>query len=85
MIQDILQKPFGELDRLALVNAIYFKGQWTQPFDSEMNTQMDFNGSDKTTKDAEMMTNTMDVRGYAGMIISLYSCHMVIMKRCLWR
>lgn len=48
----------GDLDdttRLVLVNAIYFKGKWAQPFDAEETTTEKFYINDNDTIDVQMM------------------------------
>lgn len=43
------------LTRLVLVNAVYFKGKWQEPFKKEMTAEADFTRSDGTKVKARMM------------------------------
>jgi serpin B len=64
-IKDIVPPgAIDELTRLALVNAIYFKASWLEPFDEELTADGEFhlaNGDDVTVPTMHMMTRT----GYA--------------------
>ena len=65
MITELFDQPFDPLARVVLMNAIYFKGQWTTPFDPERTYERDFNGYSETAK-VDMMYSGEDVLGYTG-------------------
>ncbi len=44
-----------ELTRLILTNAIYFKGEWLEPFDEAMTRPLDFTRSDGSAREVPMM------------------------------
>ena len=62
-IKDLLpQGTLTELTRLVLTNAIYFKGDWTQPFRKEATHEEDFHVTrDKTTR-VQLMHQKHDFR-----------------------
>jgi serpin B len=66
-IQDIISPgALGELTRLVLVNAIYFKADWMIPFDV-MDTQLaPFNLLDGTEIQVDMMAKYFELPYYAG-------------------
>ncbi len=49
-----------------LINAIYFKGNWTYPFDENLTTDDDFYLSDGTTKKVPMMSQEENFGYYKG-------------------
>ncbi len=51
---------------LFLINAIYFKGSWSQKFDKEQTSDQDFNLSDGTKKTLPMMFRKSDYNYYKG-------------------
>jgi serpin B len=51
---------------MVLINAIYFKGGWTEPFDEDETTDLPFTLLDGTTKEVPMMTQFDSYRYYAG-------------------
>ncbi|XP_061429397.1 leukocyte elastase inhibitor-like [Lethenteron reissneri] len=56
-IKDLLEK--GKLDattRLVIVNAVYFKGRWTNKFYSQDTTQCNFHLNQRETKPVQMMS-----------------------------
>lgn len=53
-IKDIIDR-FGAGDVMVLANALYFNAPWLNPFDSNLTTKADFNGSKGQTK-VDMMT-----------------------------
>jgi len=62
-IKDLIRP--GDLDPqvvLALVNAIYFKGKWTHPFDPKHTTSATFNLLDGTTVQVPMMRQARKFR-----------------------
>ena len=68
MIDQMFDKedePFDELTAMVLLNAIYFKGGWTTPFDPDATYDADFNGA-TATESVRMMSSHDEVRGYQG-------------------
>lgn len=55
LIDEIVQPPIDPLMMLYLVNAIYFKGQWTDPFQPELTGPRPFTLADGTTKQVPTM------------------------------
>ncbi|MCD4670420.1 MAG: serpin family protein [Actinomycetia bacterium] len=63
-----IDKMINEIDAMVmmyLINAIYFKGDWTYPFDEELTRTDDFYLEDGSTVDVEMMGNYGDYK-YSG-------------------
>ncbi len=63
-----IDKMISEIDAMVmmyLINAIYFKGDWTYPFDEELTGTDDFYLEDGSTVDVEMMENYGDYK-YSG-------------------
>ena len=63
-----IDKMISEIDAMVmmyLINAIYFKGDWTYPFDEELTGTDDFYLKDGSTVDVEMMENYGDYK-YSG-------------------
>lgn len=54
-IRNVVQFPFPPRTRLILANAIYFKGQWTQPFKPDLTRPRDFHLPDGRQKPVPMM------------------------------
>jgi serine protease inhibitor len=52
-------------DALYLINAIYFKGNWTKQFDPNLTTEQDFYSQPNVPKPQTMMNQTGDYRYYA--------------------
>jgi len=60
-----IDKMISEIDAMVmmyLINAIYFKGDWTHPFDEELTGTGDFYLEDGSTVDVEMMENYGDYK-----------------------
>lgn len=51
-------------DVLFLINAIYFKGNWTKPFDKEQTTKRPFNLADGSQKQQPMMSQSGKYKYY---------------------
>ena len=65
MIEKLYEKednPFA-MASMVLVNAIYFKGEWTTPFDSNRTHEGDFFGKTTTSK-VDMMSSSDSVLGF---------------------
>jgi serine protease inhibitor len=56
-IQKIIEK-LNPLDRMVLLNAIYFYGTWTKPFNAKGTHELFFNKKDGTQKKVPMMNKT---------------------------
>ena len=66
-IQDILGPgSLGELTRLVLVNAIYFKADWNEPFDALDTQPAPFYLLDGSKIQVDMMANRVNLPYYAG-------------------
>ncbi|MEX1378340.1 MAG: serpin family protein [Eubacteriales bacterium] len=65
MITKLFENPFDPLARVVLMNAIYFKGQWTTPFDPNRTMEREFNGLIKTST-VDMMYSGEEVLGNVG-------------------
>jgi serine protease inhibitor len=61
-IEGIVDPPINPDTILFLINAIYFKGDWSEPFDAEMTGEMPFHLPDGTVKQHPMMFHTGDFR-----------------------
>ena len=60
IIPDISHLP--SLTRLVLVNAIYFKGEWTTQFNKSATTRMTFHPGNNETINVSMMNQTCDLK-----------------------
>jgi len=54
-IPELLDKPLPEDAILLLMNAVYFNGNWVQPFPEERTTTRPFTAADGSTADVSMM------------------------------
>ena len=54
-IKEVVQFPFPPLTRLVLANAIYFKGQWVEPFEKRLTRPREFHLPDGQAKRTPMM------------------------------
>lgn len=57
MINSILEEPFERNVKMALLNAVYFKGEWKEQFEEGNTRKEEFYGKDKTFQ-ADMMCQT---------------------------
>lgn len=55
-ITGVVSFPFPPLTKVVLANAIYFKGKWAEPFDTNETRPRDFYMPDGTVKQAPMMS-----------------------------
>ena len=68
MINQMFDKedePFDGLTAMVLLNAIYFNGNWTTPFDPDATYDADFHGA-AATESVRMMASHEEVKGYQG-------------------
>ena len=67
MIKGLFEKGDDSLAEavMVLMNAIYFKGEWTVPFDPEKTYDSTFNGATETS-DVKMMSSDETVMGHQG-------------------
>ena len=65
MIPVLFEQPFDPLTRLLLINAIYFDGKWTTPFNPHWTREMDFNGF-TSTESIDMMYYDDEVMAHEG-------------------
>lgn len=56
-ITQVIQK-IEPLTLMLLLNALYFKGQWREPFDANLNETRNFYLANKSTKRVEMMSHS---------------------------
>ena len=57
LIETIFDQPLSEQARLVLVNAVYFKGKWVNPFEPESTRQELFYMDGRAMKDVDMMSS----------------------------
>jgi len=57
-IQDMVKPPIDPQTILFLLNAIYFKGQWTNKFDASMTKEEDFTAGNGSVNKVPMMTQS---------------------------
>jgi serine protease inhibitor len=67
MIEKLFEKANNPLAsvKMILMNAIYFNGEWTTPFDPDRTYKRDFSGATEITQ-VDMMSTDEDVLGYVG-------------------
>lgn len=63
MIPKLLEDPLD--GKVALINAVYFKGQWTTPFNKEKTTAMPFHNDNGSTVEVPMMYGPNNYLEYA--------------------
>lgn len=63
-IDEIVPTPIPPLVAMYLINAIYFKGDWTTQFDPDRTAQADFRRSDGSTVRVPMMERDADSLAY---------------------
>jgi len=63
LINKLFDDEFDAMTALILMNAIYFKGQWTVPFDEDLTHPADFNGVNGTNE-VDFMYSAETVQGY---------------------
>jgi len=54
-IEDIIEPPIDPLTVLFIINAIYFNGEWTEPFDPDLTREIPFHLSSGAEKDIPVM------------------------------
>lgn len=64
-IKNLVQPPLSPQDVMALINAIYFKAPWKQPFDPKLTNEGDFTAANGGTVKAQYMMRREDNFGYA--------------------
>ena len=55
-IQNVVQFPFPPMTKVVLANAIYFKGEWADPFDTNLTQPRDFHPAGGGTIQTPMMS-----------------------------
>ncbi|MBS3942620.1 MAG: serpin family protein [Dethiobacter sp.] len=60
-IEKIVQPPIDPMTVLFLINAIYFKGEWSEPFDPEKTRNIPFTLADGTVKQHPLMFREDDL------------------------
>ncbi len=66
MIDGIVPDHLDRYALLYLLNAVYFKGQWTAPFEKRLTTAQPFTGAGGSTKSVPMMTRHGSFPYYQG-------------------
>ena len=61
-IEEIVEAPIAQETILFLINAIYFKGEWSEPFDMELTREIPFNLPDGSQKTHPVMFRKYDFR-----------------------
>lgn len=61
-IEEIVEAPISQETIMFLINAIYFKGEWSEPFDTELTRDMPFNLPDGSQKKHPFMFRKFDFR-----------------------
>ena len=61
-IDSIVNPPINPETVLFLINAIYFKGEWSDPFDPDLTGNRDFNLPDGSVKETPVMIKNDDFR-----------------------
>ncbi|MCB9263816.1 MAG: serpin family protein [Lewinellaceae bacterium] len=64
LIESIVDGPIASNVVMYLINAVYFKGAWRQPFDPELTGPADFHLADGTTTEVDMMNFGQDTLPY---------------------
>lgn len=62
LIKKFLDKPYDESCKLALLNALYFKGEWDVKFDKEETTPQVFHNADGTEPRVRMMHKLIRIK-----------------------
>jgi len=65
-IKDLLQPPIDPLTVLFLINALYFKADWTDPFDPKQTREIPFYLSDGSSRQHPVMFREGDFSGLVG-------------------
>ena len=65
-IKKLLEEPLSNDCRLALINALYFKGMWAQKFNKNNTTDEDFTNSDSSKSKVKMMFQIEKFPAYEG-------------------
>jgi len=65
MINQVVDE-IPEDQKVALVNAIYFKGEWTSPFEESANTDDNFSNHDGTKAKVTLMNKDASMRVFVG-------------------
>lgn len=65
MIERLLLKPLSEDTVLALINTVYFKGQWSEPFPAEHTQKGEFTRDNGETVETDFMCREDDFRYWA--------------------
>ncbi len=65
-IKKLLEEPLSDDCRLALINALYFKGMWAQKFNKNNTTDEDFTNSDSSKSKVKMMFQIEKFPAYEG-------------------
>jgi serine protease inhibitor len=58
---DKMMDAFQDDTYMTLINTVYFKGKWSNPFTESSTSKQKFTSSDGSTKDVDMMKETMGI------------------------
>lgn len=64
LIQDFLSEPLSQQTRLALINTVYFYGQWKKDFEKRNTHQEDFTEEDGTLRQVDFMNQYFTYHRY---------------------
>ncbi|MFA6233976.1 MAG: serpin family protein [Bacteroidota bacterium] len=70
-IPDIVSAPIPELVMMYLINAVYFKGTWTEQFDTKKTRDDTFIAIDGSSKNIKMMNRSGNIRYHQGQLVEI--------------
>lgn len=70
-IPDIVSAPIPELVMMYLINAVYFKGTWTEQFDTKKTRDDTFTAIDGSSKNIKMMNRSGNIRYHQGQLVEI--------------
>jgi serpin B len=70
-IPDIVSAPISELVMMYLINAVYFKGSWTEKFDASKTRDDTFISIDGSRKNIRMMNRSGSIRYHQGQLVEI--------------
>lgn len=70
-IPDIVTGPIPELTMMYLINAVYFKGTWSEQFDPKKTRDDTFTATGGTRKNIKMMSRSGRMRYHSGQLVEI--------------